>query len=276
MRGSFVWGGLGGGLEGGEGCGLGVSGCVYSTLYPTLSGDGTAGRGWGTRTLRGVGDGGGVGREEVVEQAGETAAAVLGGGGGDGFGVLGRGQLGDGSDGAEVGVEDELFDDVFWMVGVIGGGGASAGGGAAAVAAGAAGGAGFVEVPDGQFEGVEDGVGALGVELRGGEAGENLGDGEVDALAVVDGGELKDGVLGADPAVAGGGAAGGVVVVAELLAVQRGRTAAAARGEDVTALKALGCGFRGWNWVGRCGFGCVRHRVPPPGGRSVKYSKNVS
>ena len=113
------WGGWGGGLEGGEGCRLGVSGCVYSTLYPTLSGDGTAGRGWGTRTLGGVWDGGGVGREEVVEQAGEGAAAVFGGG----CGVLERGELGDGRDGAEVGVADEIFDDVFWMVGVIGGGG---------------------------------------------------------------------------------------------------------------------------------------------------------
>jgi hypothetical protein len=67
--------------------------------------------------------------------------------------------------------------------------------------------------------------------------------------------------------VAGCGAAGGVVVVAELLAMQRCRTAAAARGEDVTALKALGHGFRGWRWVGRCGFGCVRHCGPPPGGK---------
>jgi hypothetical protein len=183
--------------------------------------------------------------------------------------------FGDGSDGAEVFIEDDLFDEVLWRVGVAGGGGASAGGGAAVVAAGGVaggagvgaggGGAGFVEVPDGQFEGVEDGVGAPGVELRGGEAGEDLGDGEVDALAVVDGGELEDGVLGVDTAMAGGGAAGGVVVVAELLAAQRGRAAAAARGEDVTALKALGRGFRGWSWAGRCGFGCVRHCGPPPG-----------
>ena len=81
------------------------------------------------------GDGGGVGGEEVgdggdgaeffyhpVEEAGA------------GFEGLGRADFCDGSDGAEVFIEDELFDDVFWMVGVIGGGGVSAGGGAAAVA----------------------------------------------------------------------------------------------------------------------------------------------
>jgi hypothetical protein len=191
--------------------------------------------------LRGVGDGGGVGREEVVEQAGETAAAVFGGGGGDGFGVLGRGQLGDGSDGAEVGVEDELFDDVFWMVGVIGGGGAggvqaggavSAGGGAAVVAAGvvaggaavaAGGGAGFTrEVSAGDEEAVQEAAGALVVKLVGGDAGEDLGEGKLDAGAVVDGGQLEDGVLWVDSAVAGCGAAGGVVVVAEGLSAQGG------------------------------------------------------
>ena len=53
--------------------------------------------------------------------------------------ALGRADFGDGSDGAEVFIEDELFDDVFWMVGVIGGGGVSLEGGAAAVAAGGGG-----------------------------------------------------------------------------------------------------------------------------------------
>jgi hypothetical protein len=91
-----LWVGGGDGLEDGEGCGLGVSGCVYSTLYPTLSGDGTAGRGWGTR----VGDG--VGGEEGGEVVGEEAGAWLG--------WFRRTDFGDGSDGAEVGVEDEFFD----------------------------------------------------------------------------------------------------------------------------------------------------------------------
>jgi hypothetical protein len=200
----------------------------------------------------------------------------FGGGFGGGFGVLRRGELGDGGDGAEVFIEDEVFDEFVCMVCVgVGGDGFTAGGGAgfAAVAAVSAvtavaaggGGAGFVEVPDGQFEGVEDGVGALWVELRGGEAGEDLGEGKLDALAVVDQRHLEDGLLWVDSAVAGCGAARGVVVVAELLAVQRDRAAAAARGEDVTALKALRRGFRGWRWVGRCGFGCVRHCGPPRG-----------
>jgi hypothetical protein len=171
--------------------------------------------------LRGVGDGGGVGREEVVEQAGEAAAAVFGCGCGGGFGVLGRGKLGDGRDGAEVFIEDELFDDVFWRVGVIGGGGVSAGGGAAAVAAG--GGTGIArEVSAGDEEAVQEAAGALVVELVGGDAGEDLGEGKLDAGAVVDGGHLEDGVLGVDSVVTRGGAAGGVMVVAEGLSAQGG------------------------------------------------------
>jgi hypothetical protein len=106
---------FGDGLEGGEDCGrLMVVGCLYPTLHPSehrtlagdpgLSGDGTADRGWGTR----VGSGGGVwfGVEEVVEHLGEVVAAVF-------FFVFGGGGLGDGgdgSDGAELFVEDEVFD----------------------------------------------------------------------------------------------------------------------------------------------------------------------
>ena len=95
------------------------------------------------------------------------------------------------------------------------------------------------------------------VELVGGDAVENLGEGEVDAGAVVDGGQLEDGVGGVDSAVAGCGAAGGVMVVAEGLAAQGGRAAAAARGEDVTAEKALDGGLGGLG-----GYGCVGHTVP--------------
>jgi hypothetical protein len=229
-----------------------------------------------------LGDGGGG--AEFLDHAVDEAEA--------GFEGLWREDFCDGGDGAEVFIEDEVFDEVVCIVCVgVGGDGVTAGGagvaagvaadvaaagaGFAAVAAGC-GGAGFVEVPDGQFEGVEDGVGALWVELPSGEAVEDLGESELDALAVVDQRHLEDGLLGVDSTMARGGAAGGVVVVAELLAAQRGRAAAAARGEDVTALKALRRGFRGWRWVGRCGFGCVRHGMDPPGVNSVKYSKNVS
>jgi hypothetical protein len=178
--------------------------------------------------LRGVGDGGGVGREEIVEQADEVAAAVFGGG----FGILGRGELGDGRDRAEVFIEDELFDEVFWRVGVIGGGGVSAGGGAAVVASGvvaggaavaAGGGAGFAkEVSAGDEEAVQKAAGALVVELVGGDAGEDLGEGKLDAGAVVDGGQLEDGVGGMDSAVTRGGAAGGVVMIAKGFSAQGG------------------------------------------------------
>ncbi len=129
-----------------------------------------------------MGDGGG-GAEFLYHPVEEGEA---------GFGGLGREDFGDGGDGAEVFIEDEVFDEFVCIVCVgVGGDGFTAGGGAgfaavAAVAAGGGGGAGFVEVPDGQFEGVEDGVGALWVELPGGEAVEDLGESKLDALAIVD------------------------------------------------------------------------------------------
>ena len=98
-----------------ESCGLWVSGCFYSTLYPTLSGDGTAGRGWGTCV------GVGFGVEEVVEHLGEESAAGF-------FFVFGGGEFCDGCDGAEVAVEDEVFDQVAERVILRGGGGAAGGG----------------------------------------------------------------------------------------------------------------------------------------------------
>ena len=113
---------------------------------------------------------------------------------------------------------------------------------------------------------VQELAGALVVELVGGDAGENLGEGELDAGAVVDGGQLEDGVRGVDSAMAGCGAAGGVVVVAEGLAAQGGRAAAAARGEDVTAEKALDGGlggFGGYGWCRSCGSSRAWGGYPP-------------
>jgi hypothetical protein len=108
---------------------------------------------------------------------------------------------------------------------------------------------------------VQEAARALVVELVGGDAGEDLGEGELDAGAVVDGGQLEDGVLGVDSAVARGGAAGGVVVVAEGFAAQGGRAATAARGVDVTAEEALDGGLGGF---GCCGwFGWVGHAGSP-------------
>jgi hypothetical protein len=128
--------------------------------------------------VSGAGDGCGVwgfgGEAVFLLEEGEGAVdgfgcgGAVGGVGGCGFGGarlgggvgccccgLRGGDLGDGSDGAEVGVEDEVFDQVVWIVyvGVVWGAGVAAvvAGGACG---GACGGAGFVEVPDGQFEGV--------------------------------------------------------------------------------------------------------------------------
>jgi hypothetical protein len=92
------------------------------------------------------------------------------------------------------------------------------------------------------------------IELVAGDEGEDLGEGELDAGAVVDGGQLELRLGGVDPMVARGGAARGVVVVAELFAAQGGGAAAAARGEDVTAEETLGTGCGGfgcvWRWIG--------------------------
>ena len=199
-----------------------------------------------------------------------------------------RGQLGDGGDGAEVGVEDEVFDQVFGRVILRGGGGAVgvvAGGGPADVAAavvgtggaagGACGGARFSrEVGAGDEQAVEELSGALVVELVGGDAVEDLGEGEVDSGAVVEGGQLELGLGGVDSALTRGGAAGGVVVIAEGLAAQGRRAATAARGMDVAALEALDGGLGGFG-----GCGCVGHEVPllwggvyPPL-KVIKYSK---
>jgi hypothetical protein len=215
--------------------------------------------------------------------------ALLGGGAGCCGGGLRGGDLGDGGDGAEVFIEDELFDQVAGIVcaeaagdgvlgdGVIGDGffgagfaageevvdgeGACAGvaavGVAGASAGGACGGTGFVEVPDGQLEGVEDWVGALWVELAGGEAVEDLGESELDAGAVVDGGHLEDRLGGVDAAVARGWAAGGMVVITEGFSAQGGGAATVARGVDVTAEEALDGGLGGFG-----GCDCVGHTVP--------------
>ena len=170
------------------------------------------------------------------------------------------GEFGDGGDGAEVGVEDEVFDEGAGRVIFRGGGAEVAGDGERSRLAG--------EEASDDLEAVEEATGAGGVEVVGGDAAENLGGDKKGGGAVLDDGEGKGlgGVEVSELAGGGRGAAGGVVVVAELLAAQRGRTAAAAGGEDVTALKALRRWFVGWIRVGRCDFGCVCHcMVPPPG-----------
>ncbi len=104
----------------------------------------------------------------------------------------------DGGEGAENGVGDDVFDELAG-VGQVGG-----------LLAG--------EVERGDLESVEEQAGAAVVDLAGGDAAEDLGDGKLDGGAVLGGGELEVGVGVGDR----GGLAGGVVVVAEVLAAERG------------------------------------------------------
>jgi hypothetical protein len=119
------------------------------------------------------------------------------------FGV----ELGDGSEGTEVGIEGEDLDgdgvDGFLFRG--------AGAGAGVPGEGAA----------GDLEGVEDEAGALEIDGVGGDAGDDVVDGDVDGGAVFDEGDgFQLRVAGCR--MPGFGAAGGVVVVAEVLAAQSG------------------------------------------------------
>ena len=104
------------------------------------------------------------------------------------------------------------------------------------------------EVEGGDLEAVEEEAGAAGVDGVGGDAAEDLADGELDGAAVFGQGEVEGGLAGATGARAGDRLAGGVVEVAELFSAEGGAAAAAAFGVDVAALEAL-----------RCGLVCVGH-----------------
>ena len=268
-----------------RGLGCGVWGLGGEAVFLLEAGEGA---------LHGFSGGGACG---VVGCLG-PGGALLGCGAGCCGGGLRGGDLGDGGDGAEVFIEDELFDQVAGIVcaevagdGVLGDGflgdgffgdgfaageevvdgeGACAGvarGAAAVVLGGAAAGGACCgariarEVAAGDEEAVQEAAGALVVELVAGDAVEDLGEGELDAGAVVDGGQLEDGLGGVDSAMARGGAAGGVVVVTELLAAQGGGAAAAARGVDVTAEEALDGGYGGFYCVGHADFPFVCEKV---------------
>jgi hypothetical protein len=155
---------------------------------------------------------------------------------GQAFGAVFWGdELGEGCEEAEGGVEFhlvlEVVDCVFvarsFAAGTLDGLGGLAGQGA-----------------DGDLEAEDEEAGALGVELVGGDAGEDLRDGELDGGAVFEDGQGE----GFERGLRGGaddGAAGGMMVEAEVLAAQGGAAAAAAAGEDVAALEARldGLGF---------------------------------
>ncbi|GGA55960.1 hypothetical protein GCM10011507_04080 [Edaphobacter acidisoli] len=97
---------------------------------------------------------------------------------------------------------------------------------------------GLREGKHGGLEAVEDEAGATVVDGAGGEALEDLFDGDEDGAAVFEAGDVEG-----DEAVAAllrllEGSAGGVVVVAELLVAEAGAAAAVTVGEDVAALVA--------------------------------------
>ena len=108
------------------------------------------------------------------------------------------------------------------------------------------GGLGSGEIHAGDLQAVEEKTGAARVELVGGKFVEDLADGVLDGGAVLGRGESEGGVAAAAWSgvlrTARCGAARGVVVVAELFAPKCGTAAAAAVGEQVTALEASGFG----------------------------------
>ena len=176
-----------------------------------LGGGGASGR-FGGGVFRALGAGCVFEGAELFEEVGQNAA---GGGGLCEFGGWGED--------AEGGVFGELFDGV------------EEGGGVAR------------EIEAGDLETVEKQAGAAGVEVVGGDAFEDEGEGELDAGAV--GYLVGRKGEGAEAGLAGGGvfdgAAGGVVVVAERLVAETGRAASAAVGVDVATLVAGGVGWRG-------------------------------
>ena len=145
--------------------------------------------------------------QELGDGAGAGALAVGSGGG----------ELGGWGEGAEDGVEGELVDDE---------------------SGGRGGEPGVREVGGGDLETVEEEAGAFGVDVVGGEAAEDLADGELDGGAVLGQGEVKGGAAGSASLRPGDGAAGAVVEVAEGVVAEGRAAAAAAVGVDVAALEA--------------------------------------
>jgi hypothetical protein len=107
---------------------------------------------------------------------------------------------------------------------------------------------GFGEVEAGDLEAVEEQACAAGIDLVGGDALEDLADGELDGGLVFGQGQVEVGAAVLAVARVGDGAAGGVVVVAEVFSAEAWAAAAVAVGEDVAALVA---------------FRLVLHGVPP-------------
>ena len=100
-------------------------------------------------------------------------------------------------------------------------------------------GLGFGEVEACDLEAVEKKTGAARVDLVGGDALNDLTDGELDGGLVFGEGQVEFGAAVLAVARVGDGAAGGVVVVAEVFSPEAWAAAAVAVGEDVAALVAF-------------------------------------
>jgi hypothetical protein len=165
--------------------------------------------------------------------------------GGGAFVLLGDGYAADRGEGAEGWVFDDVLDDVVWDVV----------------------GPGLGEVEAGDLEAVEEQAGAAWVDLVGGDALEDVAEGELDGGAVFGVGEDEVGGLGLT-ALAGRklggrrGTAGSVVEVAEGLVAQARAAATAAVDVDVAALEA---GFR-VRFGAVIGLDGTCHGLPPPPG----------
>ncbi len=153
----------------------------------------------------------------------------------EGFLVSGLFEVEDGGDRAVDGIEDDLFDR--------------------------AGARGFGRFPGGRqvaagdLQAVEEQAGTFGVEGVGGEAGEDLGDGELDGSAVLQVAQEECFLSGAPVAEVFHRAAILVVKIAKFFLFECGRAAAAAGSEDVTALEAwVGGGGHAWvpPWLNSC------------------------
>lgn len=94
----------------------------------------------------------------------------------------------------------------------------------------------FGEDRGGDRQAVEEEAGAARVDLIGGDAAHDEGEGLLDGGAVFGDGEVE--LEGRERAVFGRGFAGVVVVVAEIFVAERGRAAAVSGGKDVAALVA--------------------------------------
>jgi hypothetical protein len=155
-------------------------------------------------------------------------------GGEDGW-LCGRDEYGDGTDDAVEWVDDGICQGRFRFGGVDGD-----------VCGVAARDREWREVAGGELEGVEEFSGTLGIKIVGGDAGDDVREGELEGGAVLDDGQgewQKAGIVDLVEALRAD-SAGGDVVVAEEVAAQGCDSATLARGSDVAALEA-GLGLLG-------------------------------